>query len=217
MSDEIVFKIVINIEIILLIFSGYIASVKPSEKGLLLEVDMTHKVIHSEDLLTAIKGLKEAHARRRSNKSVEDFIQDELKGFVVLTPYNKNSYKIDGVHMDKTPMSTFPLKDGTSISFYDYYKKKYNIEIQDKSQPLIVSHVKERIKRKAEDGKGGRKVNEVFLIPELLTMTGLSEEIRSNFNIMRELGKHLHLGPAERMEKIKGFMKRMVSSTEVVR
>lgn len=197
-------------------FSGYVASVKPSEKGLLLEVDVTHKVIHSEDLLTAMKALKETHLKRKSNKSVAEFMEDELKDFVVLTPFNKKSYKVDGVRTDMTPMSTFPRKDGTSISFYDYYKKKYNIEIQDKNQPLVVSHVKDKMKRKSEDGKGGRVVNEVILIPELLNLTGLSDEKRGNFVVMRELGKHLNLDPAERMEKIKGFMKRMVDSPEVV-
>jgi aubergine-like protein len=56
----------------------------------------------------------------------------------------------------------------------DYYKTKYGRVILDPHQPLLVH----------EDKKKGDKV---LLIPEFCFLTGLTDEMRSNFNTMKSL------------------------------
>jgi len=54
-----------------------------------------------------------------------DRVNEEVKGMTVITSYSKSgkhTYKIESVEFDKTPMDEFEKKDGTKISFYDYYK-----------------------------------------------------------------------------------------------
>ena len=46
-------------------------------------------------------------------------------------------------------------------------------------------------------------------------MTGLSEQMRSNFQMMRELAQHLNKGPQARLTAIEQFMTRLRSSAEV--
>lgn len=41
----------------------------------------------------------------------------------------------------------------------------------------------------------------VLLVPELCKMTGLTDEMRSNFNLMRALASHTCLGPALQIQK----------------
>lgn len=58
--------------------------------------------------------------------------------------YNNKTYRIDDIDWDKTPMDTFQTKTG-EISYVDYYKKQYGIEIKDKKQPLLISHDDKRV------------------------------------------------------------------------
>jgi hypothetical protein len=63
---------------------------------------------------------------------------DTLVGLSVLTRYNNKMYRIDEILFDKNPMSTFDYQ-GNPITFVDYYKNHYDIEIKDKAQPLLLS------------------------------------------------------------------------------
>ena len=65
---------------------------------------------------------------------------DTLVGLSVLTRYNNKMYRIDEILFDKNPMSTFDYK-GNPITFVDYYKNHYDIEIKDKGQPLLLSRL----------------------------------------------------------------------------
>jgi aubergine-like protein len=58
----------------------------------------------------------------------------------------------------------------------DYYKEKYGITVQDQNQPLIIT----------KDRRTGKLI---VLLPELCDMTGLTDEHRANFNLMRDLAQ----------------------------
>ena len=62
---------------------------------------------------------------------------------------------------------TFELKNGETISFMEYYKRKYNIIIRERNQPLLVSIPKDKDRRRGDN-------RPVKLIPELCLMTGES-------------------------------------------
>jgi len=67
----------------------------------------------------------------------EDSHFRELIGRQVLSGHNKRSYGIDEIRFDMNPQSTFECK-GKLLTLTDYYKERYNIEILDKDQPLLV-------------------------------------------------------------------------------
>ena len=64
--------------------------------------------------------------------------QDVLVGLCVLTRYNNKFYRIDDILFDKNPQSTFECQ-GTEMTFLEYYKTHYGIEIKDKAQPLLLN------------------------------------------------------------------------------
>jgi len=44
-------------------------------------------------------------------------------GSIVLTGYNNKTYRIDEIDEDSNTQSTFRKKDGSSISYVDYYRE----------------------------------------------------------------------------------------------
>ena len=68
-------------------------------------------------------------------------------------------------------------KDGSQISFKDYYKSRYNVNVTDPKQPLLISMPKMADQRRGFD-------QPIILVPELCNMTGLSDDQRANFKLM---------------------------------
>jgi len=70
---------------------------------------------------------------------------------------------------------------------------KYDSTVKDMNQPLVVT----------KDQKTGR---EIFLVPELCKMTGLTDDHRKDFNLMRDMGKILHKSAEERKSEMAALM-----------
>ena len=51
-----------------------------------------------------------------------------------------------------------------------------------------------------------RTGTEIVLVPELCEMTGLTDGMRANFNLMRDLGTILHKGGQERIKEVETLM-----------
>jgi aubergine-like protein len=58
-----------------------------------------------------------------------------MKFMTVVTSYGKEkkTYQIERVDFDQSPDSKFPQKDGNEISFMEYYRNQYNIDIKEPS------------------------------------------------------------------------------------
>ena len=54
--------------------------------------------------------------------------------------YNNKSYMIDDIDFTSSPKSSFESK-GEPITYIDYYKRQYNIDIKDLNQPLLVNRL----------------------------------------------------------------------------
>ena len=78
-----------------------------------------------------------------------------------MTSYNKKTYRVDEIDFDMCPRNTFSLKE-QEISYSDYYKTKYDVQITDFNQPLLISI----------DKRSSLKIN---LIPEFCQLTGLTD------------------------------------------
>lgn len=98
-----------------------------------------------------------------------------------MTLYNDKTYRIDDIDFDKTPLSTFHLrKEDRDITYKEYYKNHYEVNIRDERQFLLVSRPSRNNKPDNQQGASVRD-DTVYLIPELCGMTGLTEEHRSGF------------------------------------
>lgn len=92
------------------------------EHNILLNCDVSFKFMRIDNVYDMLLDCQSNNARQE--------FQSKIIGSIVLTGYNNKTYRIDDVDFNATPASTFPKKDGTQISYMDYYREKYKIKIQ---------------------------------------------------------------------------------------
>ena len=129
--------------------------------------------------------------------------------YFLLSSFNNQTYRIDGIDWDQNPLTEFDKKSGEKVSLFQYYADKYNRNIRDLKQPLIIS-----VPPLREQRTGGN-TGPLFLVPELCNMTGLSEEQRANFRLMADLGKITRQGPDERSKTLKKFSNRLNTNLQI--
>lgn len=184
------------------IWPGYVTSILQFEDNIMMCVDVSHKVLRKDTVLELI-----SECKRRYRDDWKDKFTQAILGNVVFTHYNNKPYRVDDVDFSSNPYSTFKKGD-KDVMYVTYYQEKYQIPIRDKEQPLLIS------RPKARDVRGGRNQN-IVLVPELCNMTGLSNEMRSNFNLMRAVAEKTRIPPAERIRSYGQFLQRMKSNTNV--
>lgn len=197
------------------LWPGFVTSVRQHEHNVLVCCEVSHKIMRQDtvyDLLREFKG---------------DAFKKEVIGSIVLTDYNNKvrtskifarpfastsnyfqTYRVDDVDFEATPLSTFDQK-GTQVTYADYYLNRYNIVIRDKKQPMLVSNPKARDKR---DGRNQL----IYLIPELCRATGLTDKMRSNFQLMRSMAGHTQMDPERRKARLLTLSRRLHNSGESV-
>lgn len=90
-----------------------------------------------------------------------------------------------------SPSTTFD-KNGEQVSYSEYYKTRYNETIKDPNQPLLIN----------KDRKTG---NEVALIPELCQLTGLTDGMRADFRLMKDLAQIVHTNADRKVQECKNL------------
>ncbi|XP_029662473.1 piwi-like protein Ago3 [Formica exsecta] len=176
------------------VWPGYVTAVNEYEGGLKLCLDSKHRVMRTDtirDLITEIA--------RKGQRDYKDAIVNEIVGTSVLTRYNNKTYRIDDIAWDKTPEYTFSRND-QEISIIDYYRTHWNIEIGDRQQPLLVHRGTIRTPT------GEKQERIILLVPELCYAAGLTDSIRSNHYIMRDLSGITKSSPDHRRSVIKRFV-----------
>ncbi|KAH9491610.1 Piwi-like protein 1, partial [Bulinus truncatus] len=84
----------------------------------------------------------------------------------------------------------------------------WNIKIRDELQPLLISRPTER------DVRRGDRSN-LHLVPELCIITGLSNQMRADFVVMRDLAVQTRIDPTERLRQMQKLMDQLLASREV--
>lgn len=131
-------------------------------------------------------------AKKVSNVKEEVF--KALMGSVVLTRYNNKTYRVDDIDWDQSPSSTFLDDSGRGKTFAEYYKEKYGIEIGDKKQPMLVSRARRKTKEEEDVAKT------IALVPELCNLTGLTDQMKSDFKVMKDVAQFTRVTPMQRQE-----------------
>ncbi|XP_069038322.1 piwi-like protein 1 [Lepisosteus oculatus] len=179
----------------LMIWPGFTTSILQYESGIMLCTDVSHKVLRSETVLSFMSQLRQQVGDQRFPEACTK----ELVGLIVLTRYNNKTYRIDDIAWDHTPNNTFKRGD-SEISFKDYYKNQYNLEISDGNQVLLISNIKRL------GPAGAPPPGPAMLVPEFCYLTGLTDRMRSDFNIMRDLSSHTRLTPDQRENRLTRFI-----------
>jgi len=184
------------------IWPGYVTAVAEYEGGLMLNLDVSHKVLRNQ---TAYELMADVAKAKPNSK---DEISKALMGAVVLTRYNNQTYIVDDVAWDQDASDTFKDDTGREKSFVDYYRQKYNIDIKDKKQLMLVSRAKRKTREEEDVPKN------ILLVPELCKMTGLTDQMRSDFRVMKDVAQFTRVTPMQRLEALKKFVKNVNDSAE---
>jgi hypothetical protein len=99
-----------------------------------------------------------------------------LRNTSVLATHSGALYRVRDIIWDKTPASTFNI-DGTEITYAEFYRNRFQIEIRDLSQPLFVANAQRTI----------------LLIPELCSFPNAVQVPREVWEAFRSIIQHFNL------------------------
>ncbi|KAM9055897.1 LOW QUALITY PROTEIN: piwi-like protein 3 [Megaptera novaeangliae] len=178
------------------IWPGYVTSILPYETGLMLCADVSHKLLRMETAYDLI-----SHTREKAREEdAKEKILKKLVGSSVLTKYNNRTYRVDDITWEKSPSSTFTRSDGSETSFVDYYREQYGTVVTTLSQPLLIT--KSKWKKSRQDTLR----QPIMLVPELCHLTGLTDDLRKDYGMMRELSTYMRMDPGRRQRKLLTLM-----------
>ena len=96
------------------------------------------------------------------------------------------------------------------ISYREYYRTQYGIDLKDTSPGMLVSINKQKgpIPKNNPEAEVATKPV-IYLVPELCDLTGISESQRSDFQFMRTLADITRTKPHERAGRTTEFTKEL--------
>lgn len=185
------------------LLSGVLTAINQHDAGILMVVDTATKFIRSQTVLEAL-----GEIRSRFKQEWLDAAKKELGGQIVMTRYNNKTYRIDDIVTETVKMQF--EKSGQMMDLITYYKQQWNIDIRVLTQPLIKCMPSKR------DQRAGR-TQPIMLVPELCQLTGLTDQMRNDFNLMKKIGDFSRLDPNKRCQNLDVFMRRVTSNQEVIK
>ncbi|XP_049546124.1 protein aubergine-like isoform X2 [Anopheles darlingi] len=178
------------------LYPGYITSIRQHERDVLLCVEITHRVLRTDTVYKMLSDLRGSPGAFQKN------FQTMIIGSIVMCTYNSKTYRITDVDFNTTPSTSFTKKDGGSITFMQYFKDTYNVTIRDPKQPMLVSTPTMRMQRSGI-------TTPILLVPELCRMTGITDAMRKDFNLMKCIANHTCIGADQRLERLDRFNRRL--------
>jgi aubergine-like protein len=185
------------------VWPGISTSILQYESDVMLCADVAHKVLRQQ---TVLEFLYEIYGQTDRNRFY-DVAKKKLLGEIILTRYNNKTYRVDDIDWEKHPSDTFEKADGTKITFKEYYETVYEKTVTDVQQPLLISRPKEKDRKRGMSGP-------ILLLPEFCVITGLSDEIRANFSVMKDLAQHTRISPGARAQNLTQFMNDLNANPE---
>lgn len=186
------------------ILPGYVIAADEYEGGIMLCLDVQHRVLRTQSVLELFREYHSTYKQR-----FKEVAQANIIGSSVLTRYNNKNYTIDDIVWDASPKDTFKTYDDREISYIEYYKKQHNIEIHDLNQPLLLN--KQTIRQVGTLEKVDRFI---CLIPEICYMTGLTDEMRSDFKVMKDVAQYTRVTPNQRMNSLRKYLENVANSAD---
>ncbi|XP_038222567.1 piwi-like protein Ago3 [Zerene cesonia] len=187
------------------VWPGYVTAVDEYEGGLMLTLDSTSRVLRTQSVLSLIK-----ETAQQEGANWKRALSEKLISCSVMTTYNNKLFRVDSIDDSMTPKSTFEKKEKgetIQISYIDYYKKNYGIDIMDWDQPMLISRESKRV-------PGSEKPIDymICLVPELCQLTGLTDDQRSNFKLMKDVATYTRITPNQRYAAFKKYISNVLNN-----
>ncbi|RUS89237.1 hypothetical protein EGW08_002980 [Elysia chlorotica] len=188
---------------------GFTTSIAKYEGGNLLGVDIIHKILRMDTVLDSLYDLYNS----MNSGDVSAFhtrAVKELVGSIVMTRscmYSSFFFSFSISLQFYKSYGLVMLGILYSCLFSFFYLQHWHLDITDMDQPLLIT------KPTDKDIRRGDQEN-LCLIPELCTITGLSEQARSDFNVMRDLAVHTRIGPDKRVSTLEKFTRQINENPE---
>ena len=176
-------------------YPGFRTSFVETDKGMFLNVVLTHKFIRNKTLLDYMKNFGDL-----KKKSIQEDINTELKGRSFKVDYAKRNYIIDEIDFDLNPVNKKLNYEDKTINHIEYYKKAYNIDIKNKDQPLIIVRKK--------DSKS------IYFVPELCYLVGIDESDTTNKKFMKKVSECTKMDPTQKVLETNEFIQLLQDKTE---
>lgn len=166
----------------------------------LMNLEAVHKLMQKRNVLQIM-----GEIRQQRPQNLQEALKSELTGKLVVTNYNKRVYRIEDVNFSLKPTSTFKDKrDQKDISYKEYFLTRFNESIKDDAQPLLL--VIPSNKRKGE--REQKDQGEIYLVPELCNIAGLTEQQRNDNKLKMDLIRSSQISPNDRVEQMRIFLKK---------
>jgi len=181
------------------LYKGFTFVVSPAVEGKLnVIIDLTSRVVRNKtvrdimnEISQTVRGSFRGRPEQDIHKEIERRVQHAISGMVVLCKYNLQTWRIDHVKWTVNLNSEFEC-GGKQTSFRQYYLERYKLNVRSNDAGLLVSVRKRK----------GVVVKETMLIPELCHPTGVTEEMKANFQVMKALSLNTRLPPSKRVNEI---------------
>ncbi|KAE8573998.1 Putative Argonaute 3 [Halyomorpha halys] len=187
------------------VWPGYITAIDEYEGGIMLCCDASHRVLRNQTVLQLMDDLQNSNQKHWR----DEFVQLIL-GQSVLTKYNNKVYRIDDVSFEECPNDCFEKSNGEKVRYVDYYRLQYNLRLTDSNQPLLKSRVKMRVRGKEEKQL-------VSLVPELCFLTGITDTMRADARVMKDITQCISISPNQRHYAINQFTNNIRASPEATK
>lgn len=174
-------------EVGLCVIRGFKFTLCNLKGGIFLNIDVCSRVFRESNLL------EELAAQKSKN------FAESLVGATVITNYGKRrTYRIGRICYDMSPMSSFyhDKREG-KVTFSEYYSESYGLRVTQRNQPLVEVVIREE--KSMKEGNIIKKDIIGYLIPEFISLTGMSDEQRQNYSTMKAIAPYTKLKPEERM------------------
>lgn len=185
------------------VWPGYVTAVDDYEGGIMLNLDVSHRLLCRSTVLEMLKNIYIS-----DKENLQSLALTALLGSVVLTRYNNKTYRVDDIDWEGSPKSTFKM-NGREVSYMEYYKSHYNIDITDETQPLLINREERRVA-----GQNEKETVTFCLIPEICYLTGITDEMRADQRAMRDIATITRVTPEQRMHAYRKFCDNINNSPE---
>eukprot|EP00404_Azadinium_spinosum_P005810 CAMPEP_0180441470 /NCGR_PEP_ID=MMETSP1036_2-20121128/13643_1 /TAXON_ID=632150 /ORGANISM="Azadinium spinosum, Strain 3D9" /LENGTH=781 /DNA_ID=CAMNT_0022447687 /DNA_START=176 /DNA_END=2521 /DNA_ORIENTATION=+ len=176
----------------LTIYSGFWTAMHTlNDNGPQMQVDMMYRALHKKNIIEELHSSLDLDPLLTYDSEVSTEWLRRCVGTTVVTQYNNKVYRIKNVHFNMTPHSNFMMvsketKKREQMNFMQFYKSYYAKAIECERQPMLEAY------REEESDMP------IFLVPELCSLTGFSDDMRKDKNLMTEALKQSKVSPQER-------------------
>ena len=166
------------------IWRGYTTELTLRLGNPLVTIDFSSKIVRISTFWEDLQSIY-----RRNDPTWQLEAKSRYEGRTVMAKYGNNRcYWIDEICFDKHPTDTFTV-NGSSITYVEYYRSRYAVGVTAREQPLLRSHIARR----------GVEWD-VYLVPEIVSLTGLDDGQRGDYQFMRKIAETTSLPPDQRLK-----------------